>query len=61
MNIITAQKNKKSYRQKGYNVFCKQSKLKYTFIKEYEIQYTIRRMCTVLKVHPSGYYKWMAS
>ncbi|XQC06135.1 hypothetical protein ACOAJ8_03295 [Arcobacter cryaerophilus gv. pseudocryaerophilus] len=40
-------------------VLCKQPKLKYAFIKEYEIQYTIRRMCTVLKVHPSGYYKWL--
>ncbi|MFY4753613.1 IS3 family transposase, partial [Aliarcobacter butzleri] len=52
---------KKSYRREGYfkkgrSVLCKQPKLKYTFIKEYEIQYTIRR---VLKVHPSGYYKWL--
>ncbi|MGJ0343000.1 IS3 family transposase [Aliarcobacter cryaerophilus] len=45
--------------KKGRSVLCKQPKLKYAFIKEYEIQYTIRRMCTVLKVHPSGYYKWL--
>jgi len=34
--------------------------VKYAFIKDHEAEYAVRRMCTVLQVHPSGYYAWRA-
>jgi len=32
--------------------------VKYAFIKRYEHQHSVRRMCKVMQVHPSGYYAW---
>jgi len=32
--------------------------VRYAFIKEYELQYPVRRLCHVMAVHPSGYYAW---
>jgi len=29
------------------------------FIKEYSEHYTVRRLCSVMQVHHSGYYKWL--
>ena len=33
--------------------------MKYAFIKEHRLEFRIRSMCRVLKVHPSGYYAWL--
>ena len=32
--------------------------MKYAFIKRHEDEYSVRRMCNVMTVHPSGYYAW---
>lgn len=32
--------------------------MKYAFINQYRQQYPIRRMCSALRVSPSGYYAW---
>ena len=34
-------------------------RLKYAFIKQRAGDYSIRRLCLTLKVHPSGYYAWL--
>ena len=35
-------------------------RLKYAFIKQLAGDYSIRRLCLTLKVHPSGYYAWLS-
>ncbi len=35
-------------------------RLKYAFIKQLAGNYSIRRLCLTLKVHPSGYYAWLS-
>jgi len=32
--------------------------VRYAFIKRHEYEYSVRRMCKVMQVHPSGYYAW---
>lgn len=34
--------------------------MRYEFIKRHEPQHSVRRMCKVMQVHPSGYYAWKA-
>ena len=34
--------------------------MRYAFIKQHEQGYSVRRMCKVMQVHPSGYYAWKA-
>ena len=34
--------------------------MKYAFMKAHERQHSVRRMCQVMQVHPSGYYAWKA-
>ena len=34
--------------------------MKYAFIKAHVGQYSVRRLCQVMSVHPSGYYAWQA-
>ena len=34
--------------------------MRYAFIKAHDAQHTVRRMCKVMQVHPSGYYAWKA-
>ena len=34
--------------------------MKYAFIQKHEHEYSIRSMCKVMVVHPSGYYAWKA-
>ena len=34
--------------------------MKYAFIKQHAGDYSIRRLCLTLKVHPSGYYAWLS-
>lgn len=33
--------------------------MKYEFIGEHRPQFSIRAMCRVLHVHPSGFYTWL--
>jgi len=35
--------------------------VRYAFIKQHEQEYSVRRMCKVMQVHPSGYYAWKAA
>ena len=35
--------------------------MKYAFIKAHRVVFSIRAMCRVLRVHPSGFYKWLKS
>ncbi len=34
--------------------------MKYTFIKDNSDQHTVRTLCKVLEVSPSGYYDWLS-
>ena len=34
--------------------------MRYAFIKDHEQQHSVRRMCKVMQVHPSGFYAWKA-
>ncbi len=33
--------------------------MKYTFIKVHRPQFSVRVMCRMLRVHPSGFYAWL--
>ena len=35
--------------------------MRYAFIRDHARQYSLRRLCQVLGVHPSGYYAWCKS
>ena len=35
--------------------------MKYAFIKAHRLEFSIRAMCRVLRVHPSGFYAWLKS
>jgi len=35
--------------------------MKYAFIKAHRLEFSIRAMCRVLCVHPSGFYSWLKS
>jgi putative transposase len=35
-------------------------RLKYAFINQLKVDYSVRRLCQTLKLHPSGYYAWLA-
>ena len=34
--------------------------MRYAFIKKHEREHSVRRMCKVMQVHPSGFYAWQA-
>ena len=34
--------------------------MRYVFIERFEREHSVRRMCQVMQVHPSGYYAWKA-
>ncbi|HEC1605889.1 IS3 family transposase [Pseudomonas aeruginosa] len=46
--------------KKGRRVLCQGVRLKYAFISKLSVEYPVRRLCQTLKVHPSGYYAWLA-
>ncbi|MFJ2969224.1 IS3 family transposase [Pseudomonas fulva] len=46
--------------KKAAAYICQGVRLKYTFIKKHSTDYPVRRLCQILKVHPSGYYAWLA-
>ncbi|GAB3291021.1 IS3 family transposase [Parahaliea aestuarii] len=35
--------------------------MRYAFIREHQVQWPVRGLCTLLDVHPSGYYAWLRS
>ena len=35
--------------------------MRYAFIKQHEQEHSVRRMCKVMQLHPSGYYAWKAA
>lgn len=35
--------------------------MRYAFIKAHEAQHSVRRMCKLMQVHPSGYYAWQGA
>ena len=35
--------------------------MRYAFIQRHAQEYSVRRMCKVMQVHPSGYYAWKAA
>src|ERR1035438_4718319 len=44
--------------KKSRRVFCQGIPMKYTFIEKQRTQHSVRRMCRLLDVSPSGYYEW---
>ncbi|WP_115287900.1 IS3 family transposase [Aquipseudomonas alcaligenes] len=46
--------------KKGRRVLCQGVRLKYAFINQLSVDYSVRRLCLTLKVHASGYYAWLA-
>ncbi|KAB0486009.1 IS3 family transposase [Pseudomonas psychrophila] len=46
--------------KKGRRVLCQGVRLKCAFIKQLAGDYSIRRLCLSLRVHPSGYYAWLS-
>lgn len=33
--------------------------MKYTFLADHRLTFSVRRMCHCLKIHPSGFYAWV--
>jgi len=46
--------------KKATAYFAKDCRLQYGFITKHSTDYPVRRLCQTLKVHPSGYYAWVA-
>ncbi|MBX9753306.1 MAG: IS3 family transposase [Pseudomonadaceae bacterium] len=46
--------------KKGRRVLCQGVRLKYAFINQLKVDYSVRRLCQTLRLHPSGYYAWLA-
>ncbi|MGV0986648.1 MAG: IS3 family transposase [Limnohabitans sp.] len=44
--------------KKGRSVLCQAVRVRYAFIERHEKAHGVRRLCTVMDVHPSGYYAW---
>ncbi|UGQ46083.1 IS3 family transposase [Massilia endophytica] len=43
---------------KGRGVLCQDVRVRYAFIREHQAVHSVRRLCKMVKVHPSGYYAW---
>jgi putative transposase len=35
--------------------------VRYAFIREQQVQHAVRTLCRMMRVHPSGYYAWLAT
>jgi nicotinamide riboside transporter PnuC len=46
--------------KKAAAYFAKAVRVKYAFIKRTKQEHSVRRLCKVMQVHPSGYYAWKA-
>ncbi|WP_425523758.1 hypothetical protein [Rhizobium setariae] len=33
--------------------------MKYAFVAEHRQQFSVRAMCRLLRIHPSGFYAWL--
>ncbi|MEH6669510.1 MULTISPECIES: IS3 family transposase [Halopseudomonas] len=44
--------------KKGHRVLRQRVRLRYAFIQSQVDKYPVRRLCKMMKVHPSGYYAW---
>src|SRR5690242_6080494 len=44
--------------KKGRGVLCQGVPVRYAFIKSEEERHSVRRLCQMMAVHPSGYYAW---
>ncbi|BCQ68042.1 hypothetical protein PEQA60_20320 [Pseudomonas sp. Eqa60] len=65
LNCVACERNssaslKSRHIKKVRRILCQGVRLKYAFIKLRAGDYSIRRLCLALKVHPSGYYAWLA-
>ncbi|MCQ4628403.1 IS3 family transposase [Shinella sp. CPCC 100929] len=47
--------------KKSGRVFRQGCKVKYAFIALHRLQFSVRTMCRLLRVHPSGFYTWLKS
>ncbi|MCZ8221458.1 MAG: IS3 family transposase [Acidovorax sp.] len=47
--------------KKSRRVLCQAVRVRYAFIQRHEREHSVRRMCKVMQVHPSGYYAWKAA
>ncbi|MGB5557045.1 MAG: IS3 family transposase [Paracoccaceae bacterium] len=46
--------------KKGRRVLCQGVPVRYAFIRDHETRHTVRSLCRMMAVHPSGYYVWKA-
>ncbi|MDN2291228.1 IS3 family transposase [Escherichia coli] len=44
--------------QKGRDILCESSEMKYVFIEKHQAEFSIKAMCRVLRVARSGWYTW---
>ncbi|EFB9186513.1 IS3 family transposase [Escherichia coli] len=44
--------------QKGRDILCESSEMKYVFIEKHQSEFSIKAMCRVLRVARSGWYTW---
>nr|WP_148214192.1 IS3 family transposase [Denitrovibrio acetiphilus] len=45
--------------KKGRSVLCQRVPVRYAFIYEHRTDHAVTRLCSVMRVHPSGYYSWV--
>ena len=45
--------------KKCHRVFRQGCKMRYAFIKVHRPVFTVRAMCRMLRIHPSGFYAWL--
>ncbi|HHZ94551.1 MAG TPA: IS3 family transposase [Flavobacteriales bacterium] len=45
--------------KKGRKVLCQQPRVKYAFIDKHRHEFSVRVMCRIFKIHPSGFYAWL--
>ncbi|HHZ96508.1 MAG TPA: IS3 family transposase [Flavobacteriales bacterium] len=46
--------------KKGRKVLCQQPRVKYAFVDKHRDEFSVRVMCRIFKIHPSGFYAWLA-
>ena len=46
--------------KEGHRVLCQAVRVRYSFVREQQAQHSVRRLCQMMGVHPSGYYAWLA-
>ncbi|UXT61244.1 IS3 family transposase (plasmid) [Agrobacterium fabrum] len=45
--------------KKANRVFRQGCKVKYAFVAQYQQRFSVRMMCRLLRIHPSGFYAWL--